>query len=126
MTYNQIRHLLETYAATSDLVILAFPSNDFHQERGSNEEIAKTVSELLGEENYDSPSFVLFEKSELDTNPVYQTLQSQFDSDTDGDVKGNFFKYLVDRNGRAVTLLSKKEELMDFVGDIRSLLLEIE
>eukprot|EP00957_Ditylum_brightwellii_P038463 2907054-Ditylum_brightwellii.AAC.1 len=92
--------------ATSDLVILAFPSNDFHQERGSNEEIAET--------------------SELDTNPVYQTLQSQFDSDTDGDVKGNFFKYLVDRNGRAVTLLSKKEELMDFVGDIRSLLLEIE
>lgn len=45
----------------NNLVILAFPTNDFHQEPGTNEDIEKTVRELMGEQ-YDNENFILFHK----------------------------------------------------------------
>jgi glutathione peroxidase-family protein len=45
----------------NSLVILAFPTNDFHQEPGTNEEIEQTVKEMLGEQ-YDNENFILFHK----------------------------------------------------------------
>lgn len=45
----------------NNLVILAFPTNDFHQEPGTNEEIEETVKGLLGEQ-YDNENFILFHK----------------------------------------------------------------
>jgi glutathione peroxidase-family protein len=53
--------LIDDEKRDNSLVILAFPTNDFHQEPGTNEEIEDTVKQLLGEQ-YDNENFVLFHK----------------------------------------------------------------
>lgn len=117
MTYEQIGYLLDTYP---DLIILAFPSNDFHQEPGTNEEIAATVENLLGKERFpNNPNFVLFSKSSLQVNPIYQQLSQHIQGSV---VKHNFYKYLVDRDGLAVKFYDKKTQILQFESDIAKLL----
>lgn len=94
--------------------VLAFPTNDFHQELGSNEEILEYVKLHFG-----SLNFPIFGLSNLEENAVYQALSKQL---PDAHVQHNFFKYLVDRNGRAVQLFHKREDPMTLVEDIERLL----
>ena len=49
--------------------VLAFPSNDFHQELGSNEEIASFWSN-----EHPEATFPVFALSSLADNPVYQRI----------------------------------------------------
>lgn len=107
---------LQQKYADKNFTILAFPSNDFRQETGSNEEIAAFVSS-----NYPNVYLPLFEKSRLSLNPVYRTLKMH--PNVQGmPVKGNFNKYLVDRNGIAVSMHGKKETFFSFEDEIRELL----
>jgi glutathione peroxidase len=76
------------------LVVLGFPSNDFGaQEPGSNKEIAEFCRLTYGVQ------FPMFEKlsvKNLQSNPLYAELR-----DKTGQVpKWNFFKYVIDRNGK--------------------------
>lgn len=93
-----------------DLVILAFPTNDFHQETGTNEEIKHVVEKHMGEQ-YHNPNFVLFHKSTLAHNPIYKMLKKHM---PESEVKQNFFKYLVGRDGVPVGFYSKKKAILDF------------
>src|SRR6516225_8954595 len=76
------------------LVVLGFPSNDFgSQEPGSNKEIAEFCRLTYGVQ------FPMFEKSSvttLSTNPRYAELREK----TGQVPKWNFFKYVLDRNGK--------------------------
>jgi glutathione peroxidase len=76
------------------LVVLGFPSNDFGaQEPGSNKEIAEFCRLTYGVQ------FPMFEKSSvksLDSNPLYAELREK----TGQVPKWNFFKYVIDRNGK--------------------------
>jgi glutathione peroxidase len=76
------------------LVVLGFPSNDFGaQEPGSNKEIAEFCRLTYGVQ------FPMFEKSSvttLNTNPLYAELREK----TGQMPKWNFFKYVIDRNGK--------------------------
>jgi glutathione peroxidase len=76
------------------LVVLGFPSNDFgSQEPGSNKEIAEFCRLTYGVQ------FPMFEKSSvttLSTNPLYAELREK----TGQVPKWNFFKYVLDRNGK--------------------------
>jgi glutathione peroxidase len=76
------------------LVVLGFPSNDFGaQEPGSNKEIAEFCRLTYGVQ------FPMFEKSSvknLQSNPLYSELREK----TGQVPKWNFFKYVIDRNGR--------------------------
>lgn len=94
---------------SNSLVILAFPTNDFHQEPGTNEEIERTVRELLGEQ-YDNENFILFHKSKLDHNPVYKMLTEHM---PEAKVSHNFFKYLIGRDGLPVSFYKNTDTLMD-------------
>ena len=80
------------------LVILGFPANNFGgQEPGTNEEIA-----VFCKEKY-SVSFPMFAKISVkgdDQAPLYKYLTTE--SACKGEVKWNFQKYLVDRNGEVV------------------------
>lgn len=81
--------------------VLGFPSNDFYQERKSEAEIASFCKENYG------VTFPMYQKSSVrgnDANPLYQQLAAQ----TGDAPKWNFFKYLVDRQGRAVALFSSR------------------
>src|SRR5215831_11710748 len=76
------------------LVVLGFPTNDFGgQEPGTNKEIAEFCRLTFGVE------FPMFEKSSvttLSTNPLYAELREK----TGQIPKWNFFKYVLDRNGK--------------------------
>ena len=115
MTYSQLAELWTRYREKG-LMILAFPSNNFRQEPGSNEDIKAFVSE-----HYPTCTFPLFQKIDVNgphTHPVYEQLKAH----VPGDVPHNFFKYLVGPDGVAVHRYHKKEEPLSFESDIEKML----
>lgn len=82
------------------LVVVGFPTNDFgEQEPGSNQEIADFCRLTYGVE------FPMFAKTTVkgkDANPFYRQLVKL----TGTTPKWNFYKYLIDRNGREVIAYS--------------------
>ena len=115
ISYEQMETLQHKYGSEK-FIVLAFPSNDFRQERGNNDEIDSFV-----EATYPNHGFPLFEKSRLRDNDVYKTL-SKHPKVKGKEVRGNFFKYLVNREGIAVSLHDKKEECISFEDEIVELL----
>jgi len=97
----QYKGLEATYKKFKDqgLVVLGFPCNDFGaQEPGSNEEIKTFCAD-----NY-SVTFPLFDKLHVkgaQQHPLYTALSGK-DSPYPGDVKWNFGKFLVGRDGRII------------------------
>lgn len=85
--------------------ILGFPANDFAgQEPGTEEEIG-----AFCEMNY-GVTFPLFSKISVvgdDMHPLYQSLTSMLEP-IGGEVRWNFQKYLVDREGNVVARFSPK------------------
>ena len=98
------------------LYILAFPTNDFHQEKGSDEDIEVKVKELLGEDLYHNEHFILFRKGSLVDNPVYKLLRKHM---PEHKVQHNFFKYIIGRDGVPVGFYPKKTTLLDMEQDIQ-------
>ena len=85
------------YARYKDrgLVVIGFPSNDFNQELETNKEIAEFCRTTYG------VKFPLFQKDaggSLTVNPFYVELAKA----TGQAPKWNFYKYVVDRDGKAV------------------------
>jgi len=82
------------------LEILAFPSDDFgHQEPGDATAIRGFV-----DENF-SIEFPMFDKVHAkgpEISPLYKTLSEQTGEGIKGEVKWNFTKFVVDKNGRVV------------------------
>lgn len=99
---GQYEGLEALYASYKDkgLVVLGFPSNDFgKQEPGSNKEIADFCF------NTYAVKFPMFSKSVVsgpNCNPLYQALAKE----TGRAPQWNFFKYLIDRNGKVVDSFS--------------------
>lgn len=99
---KQYDGLEKLYAQLRDrgLVVVGFPTNDFgEQEPGSNKEIADFCRLTYGVE------FPMFAKTTVkgkDANPLYQQLIKV----TGTTPKWNFYKYLIDRNGRQVEAYS--------------------
>ena len=81
-------------------VILGFPANNFgQQEPGTNEEIKTFCSRKY------SVTFPLYSKISIkgsEQAPLYQYLTKDADPSHTGDIKWNFTKFLVDRNGNVV------------------------
>jgi len=96
--------------------VLAFPTNDFRQEYDTNEEIRSFL-----EDEFPEITFPVLAQSSLADNIVYQQLRKQLPDERDT-VQHNFFKYLVDRNGVAVKLFTKKQDPLSLVDDIEALL----
>lgn len=89
------------------LEILAFPCNQFgQQEPGTNEEIKSFCSSKF------DVSFRLFDKVDVngkDQSPLYSILTN---NETTGraDIKWNFEKFLIDKNGNVVSRYASKVE----------------
>lgn len=112
MSYTELGALQEKYS-NRGFSVLAFPTNDFHQEFEDNDEIQRFVTDNF------HVTFPVFGTAPLKENPVYQQLQRQVPYDT---VKHNFFKYLVNREGVAVALYSKKRDPLSLADAIEELL----
>jgi glutathione peroxidase len=94
--YEALEGLQKKYEAKG-FTVLGFPCNQFGgQEPGTNEEIKKFCSTKY------SVTFPLFDKIEVNgpnRHPLYQTLAGK-DSPFPGDIKWNFNKFLIGRDGK--------------------------
>jgi glutathione peroxidase len=97
--YSALESIYEKYKGQG-FVILGFPANNFgQQEPGTNEEIKTFCSRKY------SVTFPLYSKISVkgpDQAPLYQYLTKDADPSHTGDIKWNFTKFLVDRNGNVV------------------------
>jgi glutathione peroxidase len=93
--YQGLEALYRRYKGRG-LVVIGFPSNDFGgQEPGSNRQIAEFCRLTYGVQ------FPMFEKSSVtsvDSNPLFADLRAS----TGVAAQWNFYKYVVDRRGKAV------------------------
>ena len=94
---GQYKELEALYARYRDrgLVVLGFPSNDFAQETGSNQQIAEFCENTFG------VKFPMFAKSSVkgeQASPLYRQLTQA----TGTAPRWNFHKYLVGRDGRVI------------------------
>jgi glutathione peroxidase len=99
------------------LVVLGFPSNDFSQETGSNQEIAAFC------ENTFNVKFPMFTKSSV-TGRAANPLFKQLASTTGTTPRWNFYKYLISRDGLKVSGYNSTVEPENprFLKDLENLL----
>ncbi|MGC2208907.1 MAG: glutathione peroxidase [Candidatus Korobacteraceae bacterium] len=97
--YKGLQELYQKYSAQG-LEILAFPCNQFgRQEPGTDAEIRGFC-----ERNY-AVSFPLFSKIEVNgegAHPLYKYLKSEAGGLLNDNIKWNFTKFLVDREGKVL------------------------
>ncbi|MFA3783010.1 glutathione peroxidase [Melioribacteraceae bacterium 4301-Me] len=102
--YKQLEAIYEKYK-DKGFEILAFPCNDFGgQEPGSNKEITEFCTTNYG------VTFKLFNKIKIlgdDKSPLYARLINSDNVDK-GDVKWNFEKFLISRDGTIVARFRSK------------------
>lgn len=104
--YSGLEEIYKKYYSKG-FEILAFPCNQFgEQEPGTNEEIKNFCSTKF------DVTFKLFDKIDVngkDKSPLYQILT---DNDVTGksDIKWNFEKFLIDKNGDIVSRFATKVE----------------
>jgi glutathione peroxidase len=97
--YSALESIYEKYK-DQGFVILGFPANNFGaQEPGTNQEIKTFCSRKY------SVTFPMYSKVSVkgsDQTPLYKYLTTQADPTHTGDIKWNFTKFLVDRQGNVV------------------------
>jgi glutathione peroxidase len=98
--YKNLEEVYTKYKADG-FQVLGFPANEFgKQEPGENKEIAEFCSSKF---HVDFPMFSKIVVKGDGMNPLYQFLTSkETNPGFDGDVKWNFEKFLVGRDGRVV------------------------
>jgi glutathione peroxidase len=118
----QYRGLQDLYGRYKDrgLEVLGFPCDQFgHQEPGSDKEI-----QSFCEVNY-GVSFPLFSKIEVNgpnTHPVYKFLKGEKGGLLTDNIKWNFTKFLVDKEGTVIDRYAPQTVPARIAGDIEKLL----
>lgn len=117
--YEGLEQLYKEYK-DKGLVILGFPCNQFgNQEPGTEKEISEGC--LI---NY-GVSFPMFSKIEVNganTHPLYQYLKKELPGFPGNNIKWNFTKFLMDRNGKPVKRFSPVTKPEKLRKDIEALL----
>jgi glutathione peroxidase len=94
--YEGLQSIYEKYD-DQGFVILGFPANNFNgQEPGSDKEIKQFCTLEYGVE------FPMFSKVSVkgeDQSELFEYLTSQSNPDFEGEIKWNFEKFLIDKNG---------------------------
>lgn len=97
--YTALESIYEKYK-DQGFVIIGFPANNFAgQEPGTNDDIAKFCT---GKYNVQFPVYGKISVKGDDQAPLYTYLTKEANPALAGDIKWNFTKFLVDRNGNVV------------------------
>jgi glutathione peroxidase len=97
--YSALEALYRKYK-DKGFVILGFPANNFGgQEPGTNEEIKTFCSTKY---NVTFPLYAKVSVLGTDQTPLYRYLTKETDQSISGDIKWNFTKFLVARDGKVV------------------------
>ena len=118
----QYEGLEKLYKENKDkgLVILGFPCNQFgSQEPGSAEEISTFCTLNY---NVDFPMFMKIDVNGDTADPLYKYLKTELPGTQGNDIKWNFTKFLMDRNGKPVKRYESKVTPEDIRKDIEVLL----
>jgi len=100
--------------------ILAFPCNQFgSQEPGTNEEIHKFATEKMGAKY---PIFAKIDVNGSKAIPLYQWLKKRQGGTLGDNIKWNFSKFLVDREGIPVNRYAPNTAPSAIKNDIEALL----
>jgi glutathione peroxidase len=120
--YKALEALYEKYK-DQGLVVIGFPANNFMaQEPGTNEEIKTFCSRTY---NVTFPMYTKISVKGSDKAPLYQFLtDSGANPTTGGEIKWNFTKFLVARDGRVIARFEPavKPDSPDVVGAIEKAL----
>lgn len=115
---SQLEDLEELYRKykDKDLVILGFPCNQFaNQEKGTDKEIAENCKINFG------VSFPLFSKIKVNgegADSLYKYIKSHSKSLFSSEIKWNFTKFLVDKNGNIVNRYSPSTKINKIEKDL--------
>ena len=102
--YKELEAIYEKYKAQG-LVVLGFPCNQFHsQEPGSDAEIKQFCTSTY---NVTFPMFDKLEVNGPNRHPLYKQLAGE-GSPTAGDIKWNFTKFLIGRDGKILKRFEPK------------------
>jgi len=118
--YAGLQKLHEQYGEKG-LVVLGFPANNFGgQEPGTNEEILEFCTSEF------KVAFPMFAKVSVkgdDICPLYKLLTDPSKTQaSEGDIKWNFEKFLLDRSGKVIRHYRSKATPEEIAGEIESLL----
>ena len=120
--YEGLENLYEKYK-DQGLVILGFPCNQFgNQEPGTEKEISEGC--LI---NY-GVSFPMFSKIEVNgenTHPIYKYLKNRLSGILGKNIKWNYAKFLIDRNGNPVKRFSPTTIPEKLIKDIEKYLKQL-
>lgn len=107
--YEGLQELYDTYKEEG-LVILGFPANNFKgQEPGSNEEIKQFCKLEYG---VDFPMFSKVSVKGEDQDELFKYLTTQSNNDFEGDIKWNFEKFLINKEGNLIRRFRSNVEPM--------------
>lgn len=117
--FKELEELYKTYGKDG-LSILGFPCNQFaKQDSGSNEEISNFCQLNYG------VTFDMFEKIKVngsDAHPLYKFLKSEAKGLIGSQIKWNFTKFLIDRNGNVIKRFAPNVSPSKIKDDIENLL----
>lgn len=117
--YEGLERLYKKYKDRG-LIILGFPCNQFGgQEPGSSEEIAKFCSLKY------NVTFPMFQKIEVNgdkADPLYKYLKEALPGTLGNDIKWNFTKFLLDKNGKPIKRYGSTTKPDEIAAEIEKLL----
>ncbi|MBB3186176.1 glutathione peroxidase [Microbacter margulisiae] len=117
--YAGLEQLYKTYK-NKGFVVLGFPCNQFaNQEPGTSEQIKQFCMVKYG------VTFPMFEKIEvngMDTNPLYAYLKSTLPLQGKNDIRWNFEKFLINKDGVPVKRFAPNIKPKELNNDIEDLL----
>jgi glutathione peroxidase len=103
--YAGLESLYEKYK-DQGLEVIGFPANNFGaQEPGTNADIKTFCSRTY---NVTFPMYGKVSVKGEDKTPLYRYLTEEASPATNGEIKWNFTKFLVDRNGKVVARFESK------------------
>lgn len=117
--FKELEELYQNYHAEG-LEVLGFPCNQFaKQDSGSNEEIHEFCQLNYG------VTFTMFEKIEVNgtnAHPLYQFLKQEAKGLFGSEIKWNFTKFLIDRDGNVIKRYAPTVKPSKIAADIKKLL----
>ena len=119
--FKELEELYQTYHSKG-LEILGFPCNQFaKQDSGSNQEIQEFCQLNYG------VTFNMFEKIEVNgahAHPIYRYLKQEVKGLFGSEIKWNFTKFLIDRDGNVIKRYAPTVKPSKIANDIEKLLLK--
>lgn len=118
---TQFEELEQLYQEFKDqkFTVIGFPSNQFKQEDQTNESMAQTCRVNFG---VTFPLNELIDVNGNDTEPIFQWLKQEQGGLLHNDIKWNFTKFLIDRDGQVIKRFPPTTKPLSIKKDIEKIL----